>query len=105
MSLRATTGIRPALGHSKTVGYLLYEDVGVQTPYFEEEDTETVWDMGAVLSLDLQEQWGRRPGDLLHGPARTHAGRGNRVHPLRKASLDEWYGMIGMNILLRYDFS
>lgn len=130
-SLRATTGVRAAYGHSKTVGYLIYGDIGVQSRFFE-EDAEAVWDTGVVLSLDLQEHWGpdlgvamsamyrspelidpytktsRWDADLgIFYTARPELTLGVEIGytPLRKSSLDEWYGMITMNILLRYDFS
>lgn len=131
-NLRVTTGLRAAWGRSPTTGYILFGDVGIQEPYETQEDTGFWWQAGGALSLDMRERWrpdlgfvagatfrasALRNEDLGDGGWATNLGIFYTGRPelttgiqvlytrLQQSAVDNKFSAIGLNLVLRYDFS
>jgi hypothetical protein len=131
-NLRGAAGLRAAWGRSTTTGYMLFGDIGGHEPYEPNEDTEFWWQAGGAVSLDLRERWrpdlgftagatfrssSPRNDDLGDGGWSTNLGIFYTGRPeltaglqtvytrLRQTAVDNKFGGVGLNLVLRYDFS
>jgi hypothetical protein len=131
-NVRVTTGLRAAWGRSATTGYMLFGDVGFQDPYGPREPTEAYWQVGGAWSLDMRERWRPDLGFLASAAFRSSSSRNEDLggggwtaglgifytgRPeltvgvqtlytrLRQTKVDNEFGALGLNFVLRYDFS
>jgi hypothetical protein len=131
-NLLATAGLRAAWGHSKTIGYMLFGDAGVQEPYQESESSDFFWQAGGAVSFDMQERWRPDMGFLIGARLRSTASRNEDLGgggwstnlgvfytgrpeltagvqflytQLQQTKTDNKFGTLGVALFLRYDFS